>query len=144
MSANREISSLRGEIVPDLVSAIVQAFGADPSRFPDVASQVHLHKGEDGVKLELVSGGDSLQIALPTTSSEPLVVADTKDGFGRMRLYGFNGDKVTLSGRWRQVATGEEFDSHDAIESGHAEVAINETEIVGFLAVYEKVEAAFE
>lgn len=60
-----EKSVLKGEACPNLVNAFVNAFDADPWRFPDVATMVVVTKTPQAHVYQLVSAGDVLQMSFP-------------------------------------------------------------------------------
>ncbi len=118
-----EKSVLNGDAFPNLVSAFVNAFDADPWRFPDVATLVVVTKTPEAHVYQLVSGGDVLQMSFPDAATgEPLGIIDAKDGFGRLTIYATNETKRELSGRWYEAADGTKthLDAHSGMSSGIA------------------------
>jgi hypothetical protein len=113
-------SVLKGGAFPNLVNAFVNAFDADPWRFPDVATVIVVDKTSEAHVYKLVSGGDVLEFSFPDAATgEPLGTVDAKEGFGKRVVYTADGQKRQLSGRWREAAdtTAAKFDPHAEILS---------------------------
>ncbi len=140
-----EKSVLKGFACPNLVSAFVNAFDADPSRFPDVATMVVVTKTPQAHVYQLVSAGDVLQMSFPDAATgEPLGIIDAKDGFGHLTVYTADGNKRKLSGRWYEVAAGTktQFDAHSEILSGIGKV--DKEFLEAALLLKKEIELAFE
>lgn len=140
-----EKSVLKGDAFPNLVNAFVNAFDADPWRFPDVATVIIVNKTPETHVYQLVSAGDVLEFSFPDAATgEPLGAADSKDGFGKRVVYTAEGVRRELSGRWREVVEGATpaFEASAEILSGL--VAKDKEFLREVTRIKKEIELAFE
>jgi hypothetical protein len=140
-----EKSVLKGEACPNLVNAFVNAFDADPWRFPDVATMVVVTKTPQAHVYQLVSAGDVLQMSFPDAATgEPLGIIDAKDGFGRLTIYTSDEKKRVLASRCYVVAEDGETHFYDYPKIEYDIGNTDRAFLRGALRLKKEIELAFK